>query len=48
MEEIRRKYSETVQAKDIQKALASIHDNDDDEADGIKDGNNIMCTVEPL
>ena len=48
MEEIILKYSETctVQAKDIQKASASIHDNDDDEADAIEDGNNLMCTVE--
>lgn len=33
------KYSETVQARDIQKALASLHGNDCDDEDACEDGN---------
>jgi len=35
------KYSETIQAKDIQKALASIYSNDHDDEDACEDGNNL-------
>jgi len=35
------KYNETIQSQDIQKALASIYDNDHDDEDACEDGNNL-------